>query len=369
MPYPEGILAASTIISIGYALIAVTSAFAIARIGAHFVAPKKISVEDGMVFLAFASNVAMCSVNIALAPIQDRMILVTLGLADVYPEIVDHGIFVSRCYFSTGLIFYIILWIVKFAFLLLYRKLLAGLPKVYTWVWWGIVALCVAALAACLGIYLSPCKDPRALLDGVCTLSVNHQVFTVYFGFSADTLTNILIMALPIRLTWNLQMPRSKKIGVYLIFLAAVICIIVATVRAVQVTHNIRKDPSSWKASQWLAVWGMVEASTAVVIGFAPAFAALIRAAVIKTSTQTHTYDPHGYHKQPSSRSDAIKRSISMPLNTLTSDARSGSRREVGGMESYHDGASSQENLAPGLKNENIRVTTTVEHTYGYPCR
>lgn len=71
MPYAEGILVASTFTSIGYALIAVTTAFAIARVAAHFVAPKKIDIEDGLVLLAFVTNVTLCSLNIAVAPVQD----------------------------------------------------------------------------------------------------------------------------------------------------------------------------------------------------------------------------------------------------------------------------------------------------------
>lgn len=188
-------------------------------------------------------------------------------------------------------------------------------------------------------------------------------------------------MALPMRLAWNLQMPRSKKIGVILIFGTAIVCIVVATVRAAQVTYNINKAPSSWTSSKWLAIWGMAEASTgnlsrikrfsvfallltqrltAVIIGFSPAFATLIRAAVSKGISQARGYYPQGYQKQPPSRSGAHSRSAEFPLTTVISDMRKGVSKGLGTAESFYDGASSQENLAPGRKDESIRVTITL---------
>lgn len=41
-------------------------------------------------------------------------------------------------------------------------------------------------------------------------------------------------MALPIRLTWNLQMEKKQKIGIFALFGSGVICILFATIRLVQ---------------------------------------------------------------------------------------------------------------------------------------
>lgn len=68
-------------------------------------------------------------------------------------------------------------------------------------------------------------------------------------------------MALPIRLTWNLQMGRTKKIGVVAIFATAVLCIIVATVRVAQIAHNTMHDDRTSIDGSWMAIWGMAECS------------------------------------------------------------------------------------------------------------
>ena len=68
-------------------------------------------------------------------------------------------------------------------------------------------------------------------------------------------------MALPIWLTWNLQMPRSKKISILCLFATGVICILFACLRVTQVAINAAKPGATGQPLDptWLAIWGMVE--------------------------------------------------------------------------------------------------------------
>ncbi|CAN9093959.1 unnamed protein product [Alternaria sp. RS040] len=70
-------------------------------------------------------------------------------------------------------------------------------------------------------------------------------------------------MALPIWLTWNLQMPRSKKVSILCLFATGVICILFACLRVTQVAINAAKPESIGQPLDptWLAIWGMVECS------------------------------------------------------------------------------------------------------------
>jgi hypothetical protein len=56
------------IISTGYVFIGITSAVAVARLAIYYVAPKRLMVEDGLVFFAYICNLAMCLMYISLAP-------------------------------------------------------------------------------------------------------------------------------------------------------------------------------------------------------------------------------------------------------------------------------------------------------------
>jgi hypothetical protein len=132
------------IISTGYVFIGITSTLAVARLAVYYVAPKRPMVEDCLVFFAYICNLAMCLMYISLAPGAQRLSSVKAGKIPPYPTLKADGKFVSRRYFAAPLLFWTLLWSIKFSFLLMYRRLLAGIPRIYTYAWWAIVCLCVA---------------------------------------------------------------------------------------------------------------------------------------------------------------------------------------------------------------------------------
>jgi hypothetical protein len=71
------------------------------------------------------------------------------------------------------------------------------------------------------------------------------------------------VMALPIKLTWNLQMPRPKKNAILILFASGFICILFACLRVAQVAYNAAKPEADGEPLDptWLAIWGMVECS------------------------------------------------------------------------------------------------------------
>lgn len=70
-------------------------------------------------------------------------------------------------------------------------------------------------------------------------------------------------MALPINLTWNLQMPRSRKNAILSLFASGFVCITFACLRVAQVAINAAKPEADGQPLDptWLAIWGMVECS------------------------------------------------------------------------------------------------------------
>ena len=64
-------------------------------------------------------------------------------------------------------------------------------------------------------------------------------------------------MVLPLGLIWNLQMPRSQKLGIGGIFGVGIVCIIIAIIRVVNI--GVKSGNDSTPSSSWLALWGIVE--------------------------------------------------------------------------------------------------------------
>lgn len=79
-----------------------------------------------------------------------------------------------------------------------------------------------------------------------------------------DVLSDLMIMALPLRLLKDLQVTRQQKIGLGVVFSLGFMIIATAIVRMTQIIDQSRSDPVG------LGVWGLVESSVAVIVGSLP---------------------------------------------------------------------------------------------------
>lgn len=68
-------------------------------------------------------------------------------------------------------------------------------------------------------------------------------------------------MALPIRLIWHLRMQRKQKLSIGGLFCFGWVCIIIATIRVVQLGSTSDVTSRGTPAPSWLAMWGIIEAS------------------------------------------------------------------------------------------------------------
>ena len=55
-------------------------------------------------------------------------------------------------------------------------------------------------------------------------------------------------------------MAPGKKIGLIALFASGILCIVIATLRVAQITHNVIEHSQGIDGT-WLAIWGMVECS------------------------------------------------------------------------------------------------------------
>jgi len=78
-------------------------------------------------------------------------------------------------------------------------------------------------------------------------------------------MTDLMIMALPIKLLTFLHVSRAQRLALIGIFSVGCIVIACALVRLTQIIAQARSDPVG------LAVWGVVESSMSVVVGSLPA--------------------------------------------------------------------------------------------------
>ncbi|KAH6639598.1 hypothetical protein C7974DRAFT_449703 [Boeremia exigua] len=294
--------AQGTVLKVAYSMLALTSCVVLARAGVGFLKPKRLTTSDCLVYLAFACYATMCALYIAVSPYMQRVYDVGNGKTPPYPEMQTDVVKMTKMIFAAPCMFWMTLWSIKFSLLFLYRKLLVGLSGRYTIIWWVLVGICLVTHAGNYFFYFQSCGTIPGFWKGGCVgESPKHaQLVSLYYSFTVDTTTNLMIMALPIRLIWNLQMPRSKKNAIMTLFGTGFICIVFACLRVAQVAINAAKPEAAGQPLDptWLAIWGMVECSIAVIIGCCPAFAVLVNAFRTKAS-----YDSHGYRKHTGSGS------------------------------------------------------------------
>ncbi|GAM91278.1 hypothetical protein ANO11243_093260 [Dothideomycetidae sp. 11243] len=77
-------------------------------------------------------------------------------------------------------------------------------------------------------------------------------------------------MLLPLGLIRNAHLPLRQKISIGSVFCLALVCVAVATVRVCEVGKNMTSTTTS--DLTWLALWSLVEAAIAIIIGCAPGF-------------------------------------------------------------------------------------------------
>jgi hypothetical protein len=192
-------------------------------------------------------------------------------------------------------------------------------------------------------------------------------------------------MALPIRLIWNLQMKPKQKLSIAGLFCFGWVCIIISTIRVVQLGQTDNGVP----APSWLALWATIEASIgrsyafsilcenslakyflllAVMIGCCPGLYRVVKAAISpsKKSYQYESYNLRGRggSGMRSHRSSAL-RGTDFALNSLT-----GRVEAYQSTSAYRSSspASSQEKLAPPAKAGNIMVNYGVAVTVEHRC-
>ncbi|KAL2801764.1 hypothetical protein BJX63DRAFT_438507 [Aspergillus granulosus] len=346
-----------------YALIPLTTLVLIARFARVIRHPKEFKWEDLLLLLAYAFFIELTAVYLTIVPVYFRVAAVGNGKLAPYPTVVQDSIRFRTYYFVTTLSLWLCLWMVKFSLLSLYKRFLSG--KVLIIAWWATMTFCVLALIGCaLSSWLS-CTGVNGWFtaDGCAGDRNAHMAkFSLYFSYGVDVFTDLMIMILPLRLIWNLQMTSHQKRSIGALFCISWICVLFATIRVVEVGNNYEGGMPN---PAWLALWGIIESSIAVIIGCCPGLYRFMKAHASK-SGPSYQYDSHGFQwnsgtGMPTSRSHVTHGDGDITLSQMPAKSKS---RHLSGLHMVgdrlrHDAGSSQEELARH-SDDNIIVTQRV---------
>ncbi|KAK2882479.1 hypothetical protein FQN49_000309 [Arthroderma sp. PD_2] len=235
--------------------------------------------ECFFIVLGYAFFLANELVLLSLQPMVYRLSYVALGQMPYYKEIKFERHDVVILANVSTYIFYAMLWCIKISLLLFFRQFMRALPEQLRW--WN-MALLYTILTFIFGfvVTLLSCGGPRKLQQISPKYCQSHsdsitRNLSLFGWFAADITTDLLIMILPLRLVVGMRISRAQKIRAGALFSVGMLCMITAVIRLVQIGS---KTGITNPNVQWLALWGTVEATTAIIVGCLPTYRLLFKA-------------------------------------------------------------------------------------------
>ncbi|KFY34375.1 hypothetical protein V494_06825 [Pseudogymnoascus sp. VKM F-4513 (FW-928)] len=284
--------------------------FVVARTAIRIKKIEKLHVDDYLIYTAFLVLIANAVLQTIQAPHCYNLARLVNGLSTLTEEeTVASGNTYLRYEFTIIGLFWTVLWLVKASFLAFFYMLFDGL-QVYRRIWWGVVVFAFLSYVGCWIVSINVCHPARNyFVFGACSLDIDKKtsIVAVLYSTVVDVLTDIMIMAMPLRLLWKVHISKSEKMGLAGVFGIGVLIIVFAIARAVQIAFTTTSD------SVLLALWGIIESTVSVIVGCLPPFKSLFTRR-LQTSYNTSYEDR--YNK--SALTNEL-RNGSIPLQSRTS--------------------------------------------------
>lgn len=229
---------------------------------------------------------------------------------------IEDVVTVMQILFAYVLIYVVTVPLIKFSILLLYRRIFG-----MTWTIWvcmlltaGYFVSCTVAFLVCcqpVSYYWSQYADPTG---GKCVF----DLYPFYIGNAAANLTtDVLILLVPIPLTWKLQMRTSQKILIIGIFLLGGFVCVASIVRIYYMTFLANSVDITWIMGD-VFIWSSVEPCIGILCACLPTLKPLLRYAMNHISSSNgskNTDSSNTVSGKGSSRREGMGRRRKMPLD------------------------------------------------------
>ncbi|KAJ2970132.1 hypothetical protein NQ176_g8332 [Zarea fungicola] len=296
------------------ACLVIGTVFIFMRTGARWYKLRKIPYEMEDIFMYLALVAFILTVALYYATIETFFRVTALaanpGQAEPWPTMADDLVLMLKEFFVVQFFFWLTLWAVKWSLLFMFKRLTNGLP-VYNKIWWVVFAYSILVfIGSCISNFFS-CSSMHAWFTaGECNTPRDSRAksISLWFSLAADLSTDILIMAVPLRVLWNLKISRVEKISIGLVFAVGLITMATAIIRSVTLNST---GGTGQVSTTWLMLWAGIEGAVAIIVGCLPSFAIFIRGRVVaskqynENSHQTPPGFGSGYNSQPKSRDRA----------------------------------------------------------------
>ncbi|KAI9885079.1 MAG: hypothetical protein M1823_003134 [Watsoniomyces obsoletus] len=247
-------------------LILVAGRFAI-RIGLQ----RTFSIDDG--FLLFGVLCLIAAV-VLLFQLIDKMYL---GEALLFgtpvalpPDFIEQALDFHKLVTVCLILLWIAVCAAKFSFLFFFRKLIDRI-RIMIIYWWIVLVFCVLTMCYGIAAYVLSCPKYGSLEAVSCSNGPTIKRTLTYSAFqlATDIVSDLLILYIPVRLVWKIQIRWQQKFWLLLTLGLTVVMVVVTITRAAGLRHQKILD------NVWGVYWMFVAAEVALMMTSIAAFRSL----------------------------------------------------------------------------------------------
>ncbi|KAL6719812.1 hypothetical protein ACLMJK_001733 [Lecanora helva] len=207
---------------------------------------------------------------------------------------------------ATQITYVLVLTVARASILSLYRRIFTLRSTWFRILWSGsaflIVSFCIVLMST-LAFECAP-KPLATLWNSPSSCNPNHDD-GVIIGF-INALIDLLILILPVRMVWTLQMPVKRRLAVCGIFALGLTGVAVSTARAVAILKgNVGNGTPAGAVS--FAIWSTTEAAVALLCACLPLLRPIVNKFYQVLSThRSNTITTFGFQESQSKASQDI---------------------------------------------------------------
>ncbi|KAG8417174.1 hypothetical protein J3459_012570 [Metarhizium acridum] len=217
-----------------------------------------VEMEDLFMYLALVSFAITCALYYATIDTFFNLMAITAGEMAPYAGL-EHDVRVMLYeFFTVQFFFWLTLWSVKWSLLFMFKRLTDGLP-LYNKIWWTVLVFSVLTFIGCCISNFTSCSSMHAWFTaGECATARDSRAkdISLWFSLGADLATDLLIMAVPVRVIWNLRISAVEKISIGVVFLVGIFTMVTAIIRSVSLESSVSSGQVS---TTWLILWAGIE--------------------------------------------------------------------------------------------------------------
>lgn len=241
---------------------------------------RKAGYDDWLICLAVA-----CSVGYMVEILMGRdngmgFPMVTLSM--------ENMINLMKLTLAIQVTYYVAIAAVKISILFMYLRF--AVDERFRQIVIGTIIFHVVFLFVCIVVVFTQCQpiakfwDLLGTMEGSC--NINPTAF-FYFTSAVNIVTDIFILALPVKTLIGINRPLREKVALLCIFLVGTFAAITSVIR-LHTIHDYTLADDPFRHSILVNLWSVIEINTGIICASVPALKALFTPRVIKEATSRY---------------------------------------------------------------------------------